>query len=64
MNDIKDALKISEYAVRKAIGHLESEGFVEKIGNGASTKYMIKMDESYIVTQLLMAVGVIKKNMI
>ena len=63
VNEIKDALNISEYAVRKAVGSLESAEFVEKVGNGSSTKYMIRIDESYIVTQLQMAVDVIKKNM-
>ena len=36
VNEIKDALNISEYAVRKAISNLENEKLVEKEGMGRS----------------------------
>ena len=62
VNDIKKELSLSEYKVRKIIQSLESKQRIQKIGNGPSTKYTIIYEGIELLTQLQMAMDVIKKQ--
>lgn len=57
-------LNLSEYAARKSISRLEQENLVQKIGTGPATKYTIKRDSTYIVTQLQMIMDQVKQNLL
>ena len=64
INNIKTALSMSEYKVRKIVQSLEYKEKIQKIGNGPSTKYTIVYEGIELLTQLQMAMDVIKKQMV
>ena len=60
VNDIRTALGMTEYKVRKSIQELETKELVCKIGNGASTKYMVKPGGAEMFTQLQMIMDLLR----
>lgn len=62
VNSIKNALSMTEYKVRKAVQVLEEKNMIVKIGNGAGTKYSIVLESTEFLTQLQMAMEVLKKH--
>ena len=64
VNNIKTDLSMSEYKVRKILQSLEAKERIQKIGNGPSTKYTITYEGIEILTQLQMAMDILKKHMV
>ena len=64
VNEIRQALEMTEYKVRKCIHVLDENKLVQKIGNGPSTKYLLALDSTEIFTQLQMMMDVIKRRMV
>lgn len=64
VNSIKNALSLSEYKVRKLIQSLEEKGRIQKIGNGSSTKYMLAYEKTELLTQLQMALDILKTHLV
>ena len=64
VNEIRSQLKMTEYKVRKAIQSLEARNLIRKIGNGPSTKYITGIESVEFLTQLQMAMDILKKQMI
>ena len=62
VNDIRTALGMTEYKVRKSIQELETKELVCKIGNGASTKYMVKPGGAEMFTQLQMIMDLLRRQ--
>lgn len=63
VNSIRNALNMTEYRVRNSIKTLEDEGLIRKIGNGPSTKYTIGIESVEFLTQIQMAMDILKKQM-
>ena len=64
VNDIRKALDMTEYKVRKSIQELESNQLISKMGNGPSTKYYPKLESVEALTKLQIAMDQMKKRMI
>lgn len=64
VNDIRKALDMTEYKVRKSIQELESNQLISKMGNGPSTKYYPKLESVEALTKLQIAMDQLKKRMI
>lgn len=64
VNNIRDALKTTEYKVRKAVQLLEDKNLIVKIGNGPSTKYTVGFESIEYLTQLQMIMDSIKKQLV
>ena len=64
VNEIRKALQMTEYKVRKGIQELEAKELVCKIGNGSATKYAVKPEGTELLTQLQMVMDFLKKSMI
>lgn len=62
VNMVKKALGITEYRARKAIEVLEERHLVRKVGNGPSTKYIVEIESVELLTQLQMAMEILKKQ--
>ena len=62
VNAIKEALDMTEYKVRKTVQSLETQGLVEKVGNGASTKYIASMNSMEFLTKIQMMLDAMKKQ--
>ena len=62
INMVKKALGITEYRARKAIEVLEERHLVRKVGNGPSTKYIVEIESVELLTQLQMAMEILKKQ--
>ena len=62
VNMVKKALGITEYRARKAIEVLEERHLVRKVGNGPSTKYIVEIESVELLTQLQMAMELLKKQ--
>ena len=62
VNMVKNALGITEYRARKAIEVLEERHLVRKVGNGPSTKYIVEIESVELLTQLQMAMELLKKQ--
>ena len=62
VNMVKNALGITEYRARKAIEVLEERHLVRKVGNGPSTKYIVEIESVELLTQLQMAMEILKKQ--
>ena len=62
VNMVKTSLGITEYRARKAIEVLEERNLVRKIGNGPSTKYIVEFESVELLTQLQMAMEILKKQ--
>lgn len=62
INMVKKALGITEYRARKAIEVLEERHLVRKVGNGPSTKYIVEIESVELLTQLQMAMELLKKQ--
>lgn len=62
VNVIKKELEMTEYRVRKGIESLEERNLIRKIGNGPSTKYTVGIESVELLTQLQMAMEILKKQ--
>lgn len=62
VNSIKKALNLTEYKVRKILQSLENMQLIKKIGNGPSTKYAVEFKSIEYLTQLQMAMDMLKKS--
>lgn len=62
VNGIKKALNMTEYRVRNSIRTLEGEELIKRIGNGPSTKYTIGIESVEFITQMQMAMDILKKQ--
>lgn len=63
ISTIKDALKKSDYSVRKAMQILEERKLIVKKGNGPSTRYGLAIESVEYYTQMQIAMDVLKKRM-
>jgi len=64
VNKIKMALNLTEYKVRKILQHLEEIQLIKKTGNGPSTKYSVEFKSVEYLTQLQMAMDILKRNLV
>lgn len=62
VNTIRKSLNMTEYRVRQSIQVLVNKNLVRKIGNGSSTKYLVGIESVEFLTQLQMAIELIKKQ--
>ncbi len=62
VNMIKKALEMTEYRVRKGIESLEKRNLIRKVGNGPSTKYRVEIESVELLTQLQMAMEILKRQ--
>ena len=63
VNAIKKALDMTEYRVWNSLKTLEDEELIKRIGNGTSTKYTIGIESVEFLTQMQMAMDILKKQM-
>lgn len=63
-NAIKNVQNMIEYRVRNSIKILEDKELIRKIGNGPSTKYTIGIESVEFLTQIQMAMDILKKQML
>lgn len=63
VNEMKAALHMTEYRVRKGVQILEDKKLIGKIGNGPSTKYTIGMESVEFLTQIQVAMETLKRQM-
>ncbi len=63
VNNIRKTLGMTEYRARKGIEVLEKKGLIRKIGNGPSTKYSVEFGSVELLTQLQVAMDILKKQM-
>ena len=63
VNSIKNALKMTEYKVRKAIQSLEQNKLITKLGNASSTKYTIGIESTEFLTKFQILMDELKKRM-
>lgn len=60
--EIEASLNITEYKVRKALENLLDSQKIERIGNGPSTKYVLKFGSPEMLTQLQMIVNHLQQH--
>ena len=63
INDVRKALNLTEYRARNSIKALENEKLLRMIGNGPSTKYTIGIESVEFLTQMQIAMDILKKQM-
>ena len=63
IRDLADVLDMTEYRVRKAMTSLETERqIVTKVGNGKSTRYVLRMESVEMLTFLQIALDKLKSH--
>ncbi|RGT74969.1 RNA-binding domain-containing protein [Mediterraneibacter massiliensis] len=64
VNMLRKALGITEYKTRKGIEVLEKSRLIRKIGKGPSTKYIVELESIEFLTQMQMAMELLKRGMV
>lgn len=62
IKNIKEVTKVNDYQTRKALKVLEDKNIITKVGNGSSTRYVLKEGSKEFVTQLQILLDVLKNR--
>lgn len=63
INELSQKTDMTYYRVKKIIRSLKEKNFIEQIGSGPSTKYVVKAGSAESLTQIQIAMDVMKRQL-